>query len=310
MSQFALPILFALFVWWFGTGIVLCLVRLGARKLDIAIGIATLGQIGAAWGLAASARLPTVGGAYVAFTCAILAWCWVEITFLSGRITGPRKEPSPAGASGWRRVRFAIGAILYHELALLAFAVGVVILTWQGDNQVGAATFLVLWVMRLSAKLNLFLGVPILNDELLPARLGYLRSYFWRRPVSPFFPVAVTLSTAAVVLLVTRALAAGTAFEIAALLLLSTLMALAVLEHWFMVVPLPVKAIWEWSMGGAPVMPPDALVADLRRLPEECSAKGQPGDRAPLTAVCGSLADSDPAAGAQRPALATLWRHR
>jgi putative photosynthetic complex assembly protein 2 len=249
MSQFALPVLFALFVWWFGTGLVLRLVRIGPRKKSLVIGGATVILVVSAFGLAASADVMTVGSAFLAFTCAILAWCWLEITFLTGLITGPRRSPCPVGTSGWRRVGLAISVILYHELALLAFAGAVVALTWQGGNQVGAATFLVLWIMRLSAKLNLFLGVPFLNDELLPQRLGYLKSYFAQRPVTAFFPVTVTASTVLATFLVVHAMVASTAFGTTASLLLAALVALAVLEHLFMVVPLPVIAIWEWSMG-------------------------------------------------------------
>jgi putative photosynthetic complex assembly protein 2 len=249
MSQFALPVLFALFVWWFGTGLVLCLVRIGPQKLLLVIFGATVVLMASAYGLAATAGVTTVTGAYLAFSCAILAWCWLEITFLTGHVTGPRTTACPAGASGWRRVGLAISAILYHELALLAFAAGIVALTWQGANQVGAATFLILWIMRLSAKLNLFLGVPFLNDDLLPERLGHLKSYFSRRPINAFFPVAVTASTILGTLLTVQALEARTGFGTTAFLLLATLVALAVLEHWFMVVPVPVRAIWDWSMG-------------------------------------------------------------
>jgi putative photosynthetic complex assembly protein 2 len=249
MSQFALPVLFALFIWWFGTGIVLCLVRIGPRRLSLVIVGATVTLVASAYGLVATAGIMTVSGAYLAFSCAILAWCWLEITFLTGHVTGPRKSACPACASGWRRVGLAISAILYHELALVAFGVGIVALTWQGANQVGAATFLVLWIMRLSAKLNLFLGVPFLNDDLLPERLGHLKSYFSCRPMNAFFPVAVTASTILATLLAVGALEAKTEFGTSAFLLLATLVALAVLEHWFMVIPVPVRAIWEWSMG-------------------------------------------------------------
>jgi putative photosynthetic complex assembly protein 2 len=249
MSQFALPVLFALFVWWFGTGILLCLVRIGPRRQSLVIVGACVVLIASAYGLATTAGVTTVSSAYLAFFCAILAWCWLEITFLTGYVTGPRKSACPAGASGWRRVGLAISAILYHELALLAFGVGIVALTWQGANQVGAATFLILWIMRLSAKLNLFLGVPFLNDDLLPERLGHLKSYFSCRPMNAFFPVAVSASTILATLLAVRALEAKAEFGTTAFLLLATLAALAVLEHRFMVVPVPVRAIWEWGMG-------------------------------------------------------------
>ena len=81
--------------------------------------------------------------------------------------------------------------------------------------------------MRLSAKLNLFLGVPFLNDDLLPERLGHLKSYFSCRPMNAFFPVAVTASTILATLLAVRALEARTEFGTTAFLLLATLAALA-----------------------------------------------------------------------------------
>jgi putative photosynthetic complex assembly protein 2 len=332
MSQFALPVLFGLFVWWFGTGLVLYLVRIGRPKFHLVMGVATVVLAGSAWGLETSRETTTVGGAYFAFTCAILVWCWLEITFLSGLITGPRTEPCPLDCTGWRRVGLAINAILYHELALLAFSAAVVALTWNGGNRVGAATFLVLWTMRLSAKLNLFFGVPILNDEFLPERLGHLKSFFTRRPVNLLFPVVVTASTIVAALLVAKAVATTSAFETAAFLLLATLVALAVLEHWFMVVPLPVKAMWEWSVGSwteagtdiskrstdapaADAMPPSAGASaeycDAKNAPDERDgpAKCRPGDhvRAPGAEHPTPVNPSITRALA-RPALATIWR--
>jgi putative photosynthetic complex assembly protein 2 len=281
MLRFALPVVFCLFVWWFGTGVALYVVRVERTKLPFVIGAATLVLAASAWGLAMSARTVTTGGAYLAFTCAVLVWCWLEITFLSGVITGPRTGPCPVGASGWRRFGLALGAILYHELALLAFAAGIVALTWQGSNQVGAATFLILWTMRVSAKLNLFLGVPILNAELLPGRLDYLKSYFVRGPINALFPVAVTGSTIFATLLAAQAAAAASRFETSAFSLLATLVALAVLEHWFMVVPLPFKIMWEWGVGPMNAIGADGPadnVAPKRRTEDQRPPDTDPGE--------------------------------
>ena len=135
--------------------------------------------------------------------------------------------------------------------------------------------------MRLSAKLNLFLGVPFLNDDLLPERLGHLKSYFLRRPMNAFFPVAVTASTILATLLAAQALQAKTEFGATAFLLLATLVALAVLEHWFMVVPVPVRAIWEWSMGSRPDAQARPTVSSrLHELADE-PPKRRPGWLAP-----------------------------
>ena len=103
--------------------------------------------------------------------------------------------------------------------------------------------------MRLSAKLNLFLGVPILNDQFLPSHLRYLSSFFTRGRVNFLFPVAITGSTVVTAALVVRALAPdASAFDAVGFTLLATLMALAVVEHWFMVLPLPVELLWNWGM--------------------------------------------------------------
>ena len=49
-------------------------------------------------------------------------------------------------------------------------------LTRDGANQVGLWTFVILWAMRQSAKLNVFLGVRNLSEEFLPEHLRYLET--------------------------------------------------------------------------------------------------------------------------------------
>ena len=79
----------------------------------------------------------------------------------------------PAGAG----FVYAVQTCLWHELAIVVAAVAIVWLTWGGANQVGAWTFLMLLGMKLSAKLNVFLGVRNLNEEFLPEHLSFLKSY-------------------------------------------------------------------------------------------------------------------------------------
>ena len=52
-----------------------------------------------------------------------------------------------------------------------------------GTNRYGLWTFLVLWIMRQSAKLNLFFGVPNLGEQYLPAHLQEALSYFEASPL-------------------------------------------------------------------------------------------------------------------------------
>jgi putative photosynthetic complex assembly protein 2 len=147
-------------------------------------------------------------------------------------VTGPSREHCPANCTGWQKFRLAFRAILYHELALLASGLAIVAVTWQSANQIGALTFLVLWTMRLSSKLNLFLGVESLNTEFLPQHLAFIGSFFTKARMNGLFPISITASTATVVLLMAHAWRADTsAYESIGFTLLGTLLALAVLVH-------------------------------------------------------------------------------
>lgn len=250
MKAVAPAILYALFVWWFTTGLVLLLV-LRQRRTVVAslIGAALLFPV-SLYLMATSGAQTSVLGAYVAFTAAIVLWGTQETAFLTGLITGPRPMPCPPGARGMARLRYAISAILYHELALLATGAAVLAVTWGAVNQAGALTFLVLWIMRLSAKLNLFLGVPVLNDEAMPREIGHLRSYFLRGPVNAFFPIAVGLAVLILIALVAAAADqdVSPAAEVG-YVLVAALLCLAIIEHLFMLVPLPIDRLWAWSTG-------------------------------------------------------------
>ena len=103
-----------------------------------------------------------------------------------------------------QRLSFALQAIIYHEVCLLTCGAVVAALTLNADNQVGLWTYVALWVLRQSAKINLFLGVPVTNDELMPDAVQFLKTYFARKPVSAFFPLSVTLATAVLVVMVQR----------------------------------------------------------------------------------------------------------
>jgi putative photosynthetic complex assembly protein 2 len=248
----ALPVLFAIFVWWFSTGIVMLLDGLPRTTFRWSHLISSLLALGALAGLVHTAPQTSVAGAYCAFTCALLVWGWHELSFLTGWITGPRRRAADPGVAGWRRFRQAFDAVLWHELAILASGALIVAATWQQPNQVGTATFAVLWSMRVSAKLNVFLGVRNLSVDLLPPHLGYLGSYFRQRPLNRLFPLAVTLATGIAALVVAEALGAPPASaRFAGGLLVATLLVLAIVEHWLLVLPLDATALWRWALRGA-----------------------------------------------------------
>lgn len=249
MSQYVLPALHSLFIWWFSTGVVLYLDGLPQRTFRWTMLGATAVLGIALYGLASTSGDTTVGGAYAAFTYALLAWSWIEVSFYLGIVTGPRKQACPEGCRGWRHFGHAILASLWHELAILVLAATMFLLTWDQPNQVGTWTFCVLWWMHQSAKLNVFLGVRNLNEEFIPDHLGFLKSFFTKKPMNLLFPVSVTASTVMAVVLFQRALApSATPFEVAGFMNVGTMMALAILEHWLLVLPLPFAAIWAWGL--------------------------------------------------------------
>lgn len=248
MALYLVPVLFALLVWWLSTGLVLYLDGLPQRTYRWSLIGATALLAPATAGLVLSSGDASVGGAYVAFTSALLIWAWHEITFLMGLVTGPWRAPCPPGCRGWRRLGYAVGAVLWHELAIAVSGVAIVALTWDGANQVGTWTFVILWVMRVSAKLNVYLGVPNLSEQFLPDHLDYLKTFLGRRPMNLLFPASVTLATIALALLVGAAGEAATPFEATGYALLAAMLGLAILEHWFLVLPLPDAALWSWAL--------------------------------------------------------------
>lgn len=253
MSEIALAGLFAVFIWWFSTGLVLLLDRLPHGALRWSHWLSSLLAITAFAALAHTAREASVANAYCAFTCALLVWGWHELSFLSGWITGPRKTRLSTGAEGWLRFVESVRAILWHELGILAVGLAIVAVTWGQPNPVGMLTFLVLWIMRTSAKLNLFLGVRNLSEEFLPPHLSYLQSYFRRRPMNPLLPLSVLFSGVALVLMVLRAAdPSAPAAEVVGLTLVGTMLAMAIVEHLMLVLPVPTTALWRWALRGQP----------------------------------------------------------
>ena len=267
MSDVFLAIVFAVLTWWFTTGVILFLDGQPRSTFKWSMVGATLILGGALFQMRVSAADPSVSGAYSAFTCAVLVWGWLEMSFLMGFITGSRKAGCAEGCRGWPHFVHATQAIAYNELATLAGAGLVLALTWAAPNKVALWTFLVLWTMRLSAKLNLFFGIPNTGEKLLPPHLQYLKSFFRKRSMNFLFPISISASTAATALLVQRCLDAAGDFQLIGYTLVTSLLALAVLEHWFMVLPWNTDRLWNWGLKSR--TPPTAPKLQVKA-PSEC----------------------------------------
>ena len=249
MLSFVTPAIYAVFIWWLGTGIILYLDGLPCRTYRWSLMGAAAAMLLGTFGLIFSSDGTSVAHAYLGFTCGVLIWGALEMSYFMGLLSGPCKTPCPPNCRGWRRFVLAIGTSLYHELTVLGTGILLAVLCREEPNQVGVWTYNVLWIMRWSAKLNVFLGVPNLHTDWLPEHMRFLQTYMGQRHMNHLFPLSVTLATIGVVVLVALAVDHETVpFSSTGYILTATLLALAVLEHWFLVLPLPDEALWSWAI--------------------------------------------------------------
>ena len=239
MNTLVFPVLYAIFLWWFLTGAIVYLNGLPKWTFKWSMLAVTALCALSLWGLAWTSEQTSIAAAYGSFTFAIIIWGWQEAAFLLGYATGPRRIACPPKARGWQRFKFAVQAILYHELALLVLGGATLYVCWSQPNPIGLWTFLILWIMRLSAKLNVFMGVRNLNEGILPDHLSYLHSYFKQKAMNRLFPVSILASTTLVIHIWSSHFAVQAPFDAIALSFAGAILTLAILEHWFMVLPLP-----------------------------------------------------------------------
>ncbi|AQR62918.1 hypothetical protein BZG35_15595 [Brevundimonas sp. LM2] len=247
MAVFLQPLLIAALLWWVSTGAILWLVRRPRATFGWSLGLSAGLAAAATVGVMITARDPGVTSAYLAFGCALTVWGWHEMGFLMGKLTGPRRTACPFGAQGWKRFTLSAETVIHHEIALALTALLFVALTWDQPNQTGTLTFLLLLGMRLSTKLNIFLGVPNPPIAFLPAGLKYLQSYFRRARFNALFPLSLAVAIVVTLMLGDAALAStgGTQVGYALMFMLA---ALGLLEHGFLMLPSPDRALWGWAL--------------------------------------------------------------
>ncbi len=245
----------ALFLWWFATGILLWRVHSADKggpdqhiwSVLLSLPLLAIGALG----VNATLGEASPQNVWLAFLSALALWGWVELAFLSGIITGPNTAPCPPALDPQERFWAAFRTVAWHEFLLLAILCALIAASIGAENAFALWTFLVLFLARISAKLNLFLGVPRINTDFLPKPLSHLSSYFRQGPVSGFFPLSVTLLALAVGCFLERLWRAYMAADQGAIIgftLLAMLTALALLEHWFMVWRVRDDKLWRWMI--------------------------------------------------------------
>lgn len=245
---FLTAVLVASAAWWIATGLVIALARAGGRRFGTVMGLVTGVALAGVAGLVATRSEVTTASAYIAFFSALALWAWHETTFLIGLVTGPRRIEARQAPLEKTRFRAAFLTVRDHELALLASVLALLWLMAGAENTTGLLTFVLLWVMRISTKLNIYLGARHAISDMLPDRLSYLKSYFRTDRTSRWFYVSLTASAALLAWLVIAAATAATDHDSVKWSLLASFAALALIEHLFLVLPVRDSALWAWAM--------------------------------------------------------------
>ena len=247
MASLALPLLFATVLWFVATGVVLWLDRLPQETWPFSIVAATVASGFAMGGIIMTAPMTGSAAAYTAFACALVLWGWHELSFLMGFVTGPNRDPCPADVTGWRRFRLASATLIHHEVAMFATVIVIMAASWGQPNQTATLTFVLLFVMRLSAKFNIFAGVPHLSTEMMPDHMRYLATYFRIRPPRALFAISV-IGIAGLAASLGRAALAADGGLATGYALAFALVVLAFIEHGFLVLPWQDTRLFHWAM--------------------------------------------------------------
>lgn len=241
----ALPVGVAVAAWWLSTVVLIYRAGLPPASYRATLAGATAVMLLGVWAVVASRDDPGRGGAYLAFLGALAIWGWHEVSYLFGFVSGPRPSPCPEGCRGWQRFVYGLKTCAYHELAIVATAALIAAITWQAPNRVALWTYVILWLMRWSAKLNIFFGVRNFHAEFWPEHLRYLESFVRERRMNALFPLSVALAALGLGLLGIAAFEAEAASaRRTGALLLATLLALATLEHLLLVMRVPDQMLW------------------------------------------------------------------
>lgn len=247
-AALGLSLLVVTAIWFVGTGLVAMINHRLRASFGRALIIASLcGFVGLAL-IVVTAQSTAVWATYASFVGGLLIWSWHEISFLTGAVAGSHRETCPEQARGWQRFSLATLALIHHEVALAMTAALLLSLAAWTVNPTGAYAFSLLLLFRLSSKLNIYRGVPHLSDDLLPAHLGYLKSYFGPKQLRPELIVSTLLVLGVAGWFAAIAYGAEQPHRLAEAGLLCGLSLLAALEHLFLAIPFRDSALWGWAM--------------------------------------------------------------
>jgi putative photosynthetic complex assembly protein 2 len=245
VSSTASVVGFVLLAWWASTGLILWLtgrpLLVQRRAMLLATALLGLALLGLAW----SRTEGHSAAAHLSFSCTLVVWAWAEMAFLFGLVTGPRRSHCAPGLTLRRRFSWAFQALAYHELALCTLGAAVLAATWAGSQPTGWWTFAVLYFMRVSCKLNLFLGVRNRYESFLPVGLAYMSSYFGPPRNNPLLGWCIALALLASAWAWAQVPAADHPVP---QVFLASLVTLGLVEHLLLALPWRGERLWAWGL--------------------------------------------------------------
>ncbi|MEM6908968.1 MAG: putative photosynthetic complex assembly protein PuhE [Pseudomonadota bacterium] len=244
-----IPFVVAVAIWFFATGLVAWADNLERRTFWRSLMIGAVGGITGLIVILIASLSVSVASVYCAFFGALLVWGWHEIGFLTGAVAGPRREACDPGVRGTRRFAQASATVLHHEVTLALTGLLLISLSWNMPNQIGATVFVLLFALRLSSKINLFVGVPNSSTEMLPPHLAYLKTYFGRNRMTLLLAASIAAILALSGWFGVLALSAPVGSpEMVGASLLFTVCLLGALEHAFLALPFRDGLLWGWAL--------------------------------------------------------------
>ena len=242
------PFIVTVAIWFMATGLIAWADNRERATFRRSVMIGGIGGIIGLIAILIASQFVTALAVYAAFAGALLVWGWHEIGFLTGAAAGPRRIACEPEARGFDRFTQASATVIHHEIALALTALMLISLSWNAPNQIGAMIFVLMLGLRLSSKINLFVGVPNSTTEMLPAHLDYLKSYFGPNRMTWLLAISIALILALAWQFAGYAMAAPTGSpEMVGASLLTALCLLGALEHLFLALPFRDGMLWGWA---------------------------------------------------------------
>lgn len=234
--------------WWAATGVIFALER-GAATRTVGLVLASLMAIWGLWLVTVERDLESPSAVRRGFLGAAFLWTWVQVLFYGGWLVGPASLafPIPAESPSWSLAVRAVISMMWYQLAMLSVLAAVAWSVARRPNRIAWWALLTFWLSHQAASINIFLGVENPGRGFFPEGTTFLESYFGPQRNSWFLPVTIAALLIFTLRVGLHALRDPTPMRRQAMMLLTVLGALGVLE--LAVLGAPVNlALWDWFL--------------------------------------------------------------